>query len=81
MQERALAFDFSAIMLNETLDDPMSTNVPTAWRAFLESGECMVDLFQLFSVDLPDKQELMQKIKTKTCQCLALLANVRHSLF
>jgi hypothetical protein len=45
MQERALAFDFSAIMLNETLDDPMSTNVPTAWRSFLESGECMVELF------------------------------------
>jgi hypothetical protein len=62
MQERSLAFDFSAIMLNETLDDPMSTNVPTAWRMFLESGECLPDLFGLILVQnvAPDKVAILQ---------------------
>lgn len=34
--ERSLAFDFSAILLNETLDDPVTTNIPTSWAPFIE---------------------------------------------
>jgi hypothetical protein len=45
MQERALSFDFSAIMLNETLDDPISVNVPNEWRVLLEGGENLPLLF------------------------------------
>jgi hypothetical protein len=50
MQERSLAFDFSAIMLNETLDDPMSTNIPISWRPIVEAGENLPDLFNLLRV-------------------------------
>lgn len=33
--ERALSFDFTAILLNETLDDPITTNIPTSWAPFI----------------------------------------------
>ena len=34
--ERALSFDFTAILLNETLEDPVTTNIPTSWGEFIE---------------------------------------------
>jgi len=33
--ERCLSFDFNAILLNESLDDPSSTNIPQAWRPLI----------------------------------------------
>lgn len=62
MQERSLAFDFSAIMLNETLDDVMTVNAPNEWRPLLETGANLPLLFQLIMVTNlpPDKLELMQ---------------------
>ena len=35
--ERALSFDFTAILLNETLDDPVTTNIPTCWGPIVEN--------------------------------------------
>ena len=33
--ERALSFDSSAILLNDTMDDPITTNIPSSWNSFI----------------------------------------------
>lgn len=73
--EKCLSFDFTAILLNETLDDPTSTNVPTSWRPIITETSTLQDLFTLLRVGTP------VQVKSTACQCIAHLANCRHSLF
>lgn len=77
--EKALSFDFTAILLNETLDDPSSTNLPSSWKEFVEKPETVANLFRIIKTNIP--HETQQSIKMKACQCLQHLANIRHSLF
>jgi hypothetical protein len=62
--------------LNETLDDPTSTNVPTSWRPIIaETDSTVLDLFSILKTNLPNK------VKILACQCISHLVNCRHSLF
>lgn len=42
---KCLQFDFIAILLNETLDEPTQTNLPSAWEPFLRDPETINVLF------------------------------------
>lgn len=53
--EKCLSFDFTAILLNETLDDPTSTNVPTSWRPIITESSTVQDLFVVLRVGTPVK--------------------------
>ena len=75
--ERALSFDFSAILLNETMDDPVTTNVPSSWANFIVKEETVANLFRVISANF----SFNLAIKSKAAQALQHLACVRHSLF
>lgn len=77
--ERALCFDFSAILLNETLDDPVTTNIPSSWGPFIEKPSMVQNLFRVLAADIHNQQAMA--IKTKAVQALQSLACVRYSLF
>lgn len=79
IQEKALSFDFTAILLNETLDEPSSTNIPTAWRDSIEDPATLKNLFRILAAEIHNQQSTL--LKMKACQCLGHLANTRHSLF
>ena len=53
--EKCLSFDFTAILLNETLDDPTSTNVPTSWRPIITDNSTVKNLFIILQVGTPIK--------------------------
>lgn len=53
--EKCLSFDFTAILLNETLDDPTSTNVPTSWRPIITETSTVQDLFSILRSGAPVK--------------------------
>ena len=50
--ERALSFDFNAILLNETLDDPITTNIPSSWAPYLERPETVQNLFKILAAEI-----------------------------
>ena len=50
--EKSLSFDFTAILLNETLDDPSSTNIPTAWRQYIEDPQTLQGLFKILTAEI-----------------------------
>lgn len=50
--EKSLSFDFTAILLNETLDDPSSTNIPTAWRQYIEDPQTLQSLFKIMTAEI-----------------------------
>jgi len=50
--EKALSFDFTAILLNETLDDPVTTNVPTCWGPFIEQPSTVQNLFRVLTAEI-----------------------------
>mmetsp|Transcript_1415 Transcript_1415/g.1924 ORF Transcript_1415/g.1924 Transcript_1415/m.1924 type:complete len:87 (+) Transcript_1415:292-552(+) len=50
--ERALCFDFTAILLNETLDDPVTTNIPSSWAPFVEKPSTVANLFLVLAADI-----------------------------
>ena len=45
--EKALSFDFTAILLNETLDDPATTNIPSSWKSSIEDPKNLQMLFRI----------------------------------
>ena len=60
--EKSLSFDFTAILLNETLDEPSSTNIPTAWRDNIEDPQILKNLFKILTglydiYELPGENE------------------------
>ena len=77
--ERALSFDFTAILLNETLDDPITTNIPSSWAPFVEQPATVRNLFRVLSAEIRNEQST--SIKIKAAQALQHLACVRHSIF
>ena len=77
--ERSLSFDFTAILLNETLDDPITTNIPSSWAPFIEQPSTLQNLFRVLTAEIRNQQST--PIKMKASQALQHLACVRHSLF
>lgn len=63
--EKSLAFDFTAIMLNETLDDPTTTNIPSSWKVFVEDPNTIRNLFRILKCDI--RSEKSSRIKFKAC--------------
>lgn len=49
---KCLTFDFVAILLNETLDEPSQTNLPSAWVKDVENTQTIEVLFFLAKVIL-----------------------------
>lgn len=90
---KCLQFDFIAILLNETLDEPTQTNLPAAWECFIENPETINVLF--FSVNmLLNNLQLMttnkmniqmidrvKKMVVLSLRCLIEFANVRLTIF
>ena len=50
--ERALSYDFTAILLNETLDEPATTNIPASWAPFIEKPPIVQNLFRVLAADI-----------------------------
>ena len=44
--QKCLTFDFIAILVNETLDEPMQTTLPSEWRVFVENPNTINNLFE-----------------------------------
>ena len=42
---KCLTFDFIAILLNETLDEPSQTNLPSSWTKHVENPQTLNVLF------------------------------------
>jgi hypothetical protein len=88
---KCLTFDFIAILLNETLDEPSQTNLPTSWSKLVENPETINVLFyavKLLLEKMPFVQQNHQaqypKLKTLAflgLKCLCEYANVRSTLF
>jgi len=45
--------------LNETLDDPTSTNVPSAWRPVIIAPNTITSLFTLLKIGTPVEIKMM----------------------
>ena len=65
--------------MNETLDEPACTNIPTAWCPLITQPDTIKNLFRILEADI--RNEKSTAIKIKASQSLAHLANVRHSIF
>ena len=50
--EKCLNFDFVAVLLNETLDEPSSTCLPSSWADQVENAETLNQLFETVQVSL-----------------------------
>ena len=93
---KALTFDFIAILLNETLDEPSSTNLPSSWVTKVEDPGTLDTLFGVSHSSLGILNDLMtnqQLSQRSNCQstvndivflsfkCLGEYANLRATLF
>ena len=58
-----MSFDFNAILLNETLDDPITTNVPTSWEPFLSNPSTIQNLFRILTMEIGNQQSSQIKMK------------------
>lgn len=52
IQDKCLGFDFSAILMNETLDEPTHTNLPSSWAPFVNRPGTLQSLFRVLQLDL-----------------------------
>ena len=77
--ERCLSFDFSAILLNETMVDPININLPKNWAPLIENPQMIQNLFRVLSADIRNQQSTA--IKVKALQALQHLASVRLNIF
>lgn len=50
--ERSLSFDFNAVLLNETLDDPITTNIPSSWAPYIIKPCTVSNLFRVLSAEI-----------------------------
>ena len=72
-------FDYTSILLNETLDEPSCTNVPNNWKEYFENKEMADVLFFILKCDIPSSSSSL--IKSRASACLSEIANVRQSIF
>ncbi len=53
--QKCLVFDYTSVLLNETLDEPSTTNIPNNWREFVQNPETVNVLFYIIkAVNFPD---------------------------
>ncbi len=65
--QKCLVFDYTSVLLNETLDEPSTTNIPNNWREFVQNPETVNVLFYIIkSLNFPD-QAMSQNIKIAAC--------------
>lgn len=77
--ERSLAFNYTFTHMNEALDEPTCTSVPTAWVPLIViSHKFIVDLFFALRQAFPARN---CETKVTICKTLSYLANLRHSTF
>ena len=51
--ERSLSFDFSAILLNETMVDPININLPKSWAPYIIDNPTLIEnLFRVIMADI-----------------------------
>lgn len=50
---KSMIFDYTSVLLNETLDEPSSTNVPNSWREFIDNKENIDVLFFILKANIP----------------------------
>ena len=74
-----MSFDFSAILLNETMVDPININLPKSWAPLIENPQLIQNLFRVLSAEIRNQQSTA--IKVKALQALQHLASVRHNIF
>lgn len=87
---KCLQFDFIAILLNETLDEPTQTNLPSAWEPIVRNPETinvlyyavnmLLEKLQALGSSSPRSSELKSMI-ILAMRCLQEYANVRQTLF
>eukprot|EP00347_Sterkiella_histriomuscorum_P000570 403375338 len=76
---KCLIFDYTSVLLNETLDEPSNTNIPNAWREFIQNRESVDILFFILKANIPSP--MCSAIKVTASQCLGEYANIRQSIF
>lgn len=79
-----------AVLLNETLDEPSNTTVPSSWAPLIEDSQTVTDLFKTAQVSLQSMPYLRQNhsaykksksVANMAFRCLAEYANIRLSYF
>ncbi|CDW76789.1 importin-n-terminal domain-containing protein [Stylonychia lemnae] len=76
---KCLIFDYTSVLLNETLDEPTNTNVPNSWREFIETKQNVDVMFYILKANIPSP--FCSAIKSAASMCLAEYANIRQSIF
>lgn len=61
--EKCFAFDFTAILLNETLDEPACTNIPTSWCGFITQPATIKNLFRILEADIRSEKSSVIKVR------------------
>ena len=87
---KCLTFDFVAVLLNETLDEPSNTTLPSSWAPLIEDAQTITDLFQTAQVALRcmpyarqnnSQYPKLKNIANLAFRCLSEYANIRLSYF
>jgi len=76
---KSLIFDYTSVLLNETMDEPSYTNIPNTWKDFLEEKQMVSILFLIMQENIPSP--VSSVIKARAASCLSEIANVRQSVF
>ena len=61
--EKCLNYDYSAILCNETLEEPGQTNLPLSWRDVIQSPDLLKLIFKIMASDIRNSQTIAIKIK------------------
>lgn len=77
--EKCLNYDYSAILCNETLDEPGQTNLPHTFRDIIQQPDLIQLIFKILCADIRNSSSTA--IKIKCAQSLQHLSYVRHSIF
>eukprot|EP00347_Sterkiella_histriomuscorum_P015544 403356631 len=78
--QKSLNFDCTSIMLNDTIEENSSTNLPLTWAKFVKDKSTTANMFNLLFLQFQSNQ-FKEKIKLLALQCAADFANVRHNVF
>ena len=77
--EKCLNYDWSAILCNETLEEPGQTNVPISWSQTIQTPSFIQVLFRLLTYEVRNTAAIA--IKIKSAISLQHLAFMKHAIF
>ena len=86
--QKCLTFDFIAVLMNETLDEPQQTTLPSEWKVFVEDAKTINNLFEsahLILEKIPyaslNNQQKLINIVFTIFKCIQDFANINTFIF